>query len=813
MKQKHFLLLLQSILLLSVMLNSSCTEKETQKTSRIHKKFDSGWKFHRGDVSPVSDLNISDWREVDLPHDWSIEDLPGTNSPFDSTTINGTSVGFTVGGTSWYVKDFSLGNEYSNKTITVLFEGVYMDSDVWINGHHLGNHPYGYTSFYYDLTDYIKTDGSTNRLAVQVENEGSNSRWYSGSGIYRHVWLTATNPLHIAQWGTFIKTKCINNGTAHIDVTTELRNDKKSEEKAKVKLEVLNADGSVVNATEKEITISANDTAKQDQSFEVDDPTLWSVDNPYQYRLRSSIVQNGETLDKTTNTFGIRTLEFDPDRGFLLNGEVIKLRGGNMHHDNGPLGACAYDRAEVRRVQLMKENGFNAIRTAHNPPSPGFLNACDSIGMLVIDELYDGWFHNSPKKPYYNTRFEQAYKAEVERFVKRDRNHPSVILWSTGNEIMNKMSQRAWKAQRNLVSTFKTYDPTRKVTCGINIWSGGYGADENRDTVLKHFAAPLDVASYNYAVDKYEQDHKKYPNRLIIGSESFPNQIFEYVMAMEDHHYVIGDFVWTGFDYLGEVGIGWYGFKGIESYPWTVAYCGDLDICGFKRPQSYYREILWGTGDNKVAAFVEKPELTFVEENGSRWSFEDVYATWTWPGYEGKDMDVDVYSRADKVTLHLNGEKIGTKPTNRSNEFTASFKVPYQPGTLKASAYNGDELIDTFTLQTAGKPAELQLTADRTSIKANGQDLSYITVEVVDEKGIRRPFDQREIAFEISGPGELEAVGNSNPKSLESFQQNSRKTFLGRCLAIVQSTENTGTITLTAKTKGLPDNQITIDSE
>ncbi|MCF8335540.1 MAG: DUF4982 domain-containing protein [Bacteroidales bacterium] len=804
------LLLFNCVILIFILCCSSCSKQESQSQPRIHKKFDFGWKFHRGEIAPAIDQDISEWREVDLPHDWSIEDIPGTDSPFDSTAINGRSVGFTVGGTSWYVKEFSLGKRYKNRTITVLFEGVYMDADVWINGHHLGNHPYGYTSFYYDLTDYLKTDGSTNRLAVQVQNEGSNSRWYSGSGIYRHVWLTATNPVHIAQWGTFIKTKSINDATAQIEVTTKLQNDRAKDEPIALKLEVLNPKGAVVSKTEEEITIGANKTLKSDQNLQIKNPSLWSIDAPYQYKLRSSVIQDGKTLDKTTNTFGVRTLEFDPDKGFLLNGEVTQLRGGNMHHDNGPLGSNAYDRAEERRVQLMKENGFNAIRTAHNPPSPGFLNACDSIGMLVIDELYDGWFHNGPKKPYYNTPFEEAYKKEVKRFVKRDRNHPSVILWSTGNEIMNKMTEKSWKIQRNLVGCFKKFDPTRDVTNGVNIWSGNYGADENRDTVLKHFVAPLDIASYNYAVDQYEEDFNKYPNRLILGSESFPSNMFGYLMKMEDHHYVIGDFVWTGFDYLGEAGIGW---MGMGEYPWTVAYCGDIDICGFKRPQSYYREILWGTGDRKVAAFVKKPEPTFKDKKDSPWAFDDVYACWTWPGYEGKEMQVDVYSRCEKVTLHLNGDKIGTRATNRSNEYTASFKVTYHPGTLKASAYNGEELIDTFTLQTAGEPEQLKLTADRKNINANGQDLAYIVVEVVDEQGIRRPFDQRLVNFEISGPGKIAGVGSSNPKSVESFQQNKRTTFKGRCIAIVKAEKNKGTITVTAKSEGFPDNQIKLVSK
>ena len=433
-----------------------------------------------------------------------------------------------------------------------------------------------------------------------------------------------------------------------------------------------------------------------------------------------------------------------------------------MHKNNGPLGACAYDRAEERRVVLMKENGFNAISTAHNPPSPAFLNACDSIGMLVMDEFFNCWFYDSrssSKKPYHSDPFENLYKKDVESTVKRDRNHPSVILLSTGNENINKMDPRAWKIQREFVSYLHELDPTRAVTCGANRWG-----NEDWDIVLENFISPLDVAGYNYQVGQYEKDFKKYPNRLIVATETPIANMFEYLMQMEDHHYLIGDFTWTGFDYLGESGTGWEG-PAQGHYPWTVAYCGDIDLCGFKRPQSYYREIIWGTG-KKVAAFVKNPEPTFEEKKSSGWSFDDVYACWTWPGYEGKDMQVDVYSRCEKVTLQLNGEKIGTKETNRRNEFTASFKVPYQAGTLEASAYNGIKLIDTFTIQTVREPVKLKLTADRTIIKANGQDLSYIVVELVDEKGLCSPFAQELIKFDISGPGEIIAVGSSNPKSV-----------------------------------------------
>ena len=809
---KTIYLFYQSILILTIAYFISCSS-ETQIT-RIQKKIDFGWKFHRGDFTEVEsmesmDFDISGWREVDLPHDWSIENIPGTTSPFDSSAISGSYTGFAVGGTSWYVKDLTLGKEYKNKIITILFEGVYLNSEVWINGHYLGNHPHGQTSFFYDLTKYIKFNGFKNRLAIRVKNEGINNGRYTGSGIYRHVWLTAANPVSIAQWGTFIKTKDIDNAKAQLEITTDLQNQGKKDKTVVLKLQALNSEGSVVGETEKEITIPANKTIQLNQDIQIKSPELWSVEDPNLYKLKSLVIQHGKPIDETANTFGIRMLTLDPHKGFILNGKVTKLKGGCMHKNNGPLGACAYDHAEERRVVLMKANGFNAIRTAHNPPSPAFLNACDSIGMLVLDEFFNCWFYDSrssSKKPYHQDPFENLYKKDVESTVKRDRNHPSVILWSTGNENMNKMDPRAWKIQREFVKYLHELDPTRAVTCGANRWG-----NEDWNIVLENFISPLDVAGYNYQAGQYEEDFKKYPNRLIVATETPIKNMFEYLMKMEEHHYVIGDFTWTGFDYLGEAGTGWEG-PAQGNYPWTVAYCGDIDLCGFKRPQSYYREIIWGTG-KKVAAFVKKPEPTFEEKKSSWWSFDDVYACWTWPGYEKKDMQVDVYSRCEKVTLQLNGEKIGTKETNKKNKFTASFKVPYQEGTLKASAYNGKELIDTFTIQTVKEPVKLKLTADRTNIKANNQDLSYITVELADEKDLCSPFAQRLVEFDISGPGEIIAAGSSNPKSVESFQLKKRTTFQGRCIAIVKSTKDKGTITVSAKSKDLPDNQISIVSE
>jgi len=804
---KHFGLKNWSTLLLGaicILFISSCA---LDNSSRIEKPFDKGWKFQRGVLSGAEspDFDISGWREVNLPHDWSIEDIPGTESPFDSASAGGRGTGFAVGGTGWYAKEFVLDESFVGKRVDILFEGIYMNSDVWLNGFHLGRHPYGYTSFHYDITDHLHFDGTPNRLVVEVKNEGANCRWYSGSGIYRHVWLTATSPVHVKYWGTYISTLNATSRKAELQVETELSNHQDGKSEVILELEVIDSNGLVVARAASEITLEAASEATIKHSIEVGSPTLWSPASPDLYTLHTMLKGGNKILDQSETPFGIRTVEFDAEKGFLLNGEVVKLRGGCMHHDNGPLGAAAYDRAEERKVELMKANGFNAIRTSHNPPSPGFLDACDRLGLLVIDEIYDGWFQDSQKKPYYQIEFEEGWPADVSDFVMRDRNHPSVILWSTGNEIMDKMDPRAIKAQEEITALFRTLDPSRSVSCGMNEWG-----HDDWDNVLENYMKPLDVAGYNYAELKYQEDHSRYPERLLVCSESFPKQAFQYWMQVVDNDFVIGDFVWTGFDYLGEVSIGWHGFS--EGYPWTVAYCGDIDICGFKRSQSYYREILWGTG-KKVALFVKNPVPTFHMPSHSKWDYPDIHSSWTWSGYEGQPMEVVVYSNCERISLSLNGEEIGSSETNRSNEFTASFDVPYESGTLLAFGYNGNQLVEEVELVTAGEAVALKVACDREVIVADGQDLSYLTVEVVDENGTRLPFGEEEVNFTIQGPGDIIGVGSARPNSVESFQQMSRTTFEGRCLAVVKSGEKAGEITVTATAKGMKAATATITSE
>ncbi|HWV66562.1 glycoside hydrolase family 2 TIM barrel-domain containing protein, partial [Chitinophaga sp.] len=701
----------------------------------------------------------------------------------------------------WYRKTFIPPAAFRGKRVQLQFDGVYMNAEVWLNGKRLGKHPYGYTSFWYDITERLKP-GEKNVLAVKIRNEGENSRWYAGSGIYRHVWLKVKNPLHVAQWGTYITTPEVNPAAAKVHVSTKVMNETGNTVKAKIVTRLLDARGQEV-ATVTDIRESAPGAPVEcDRDLKVTNPALWSVDSPVLYIAVTEVYNNQQLTDRVTTPFGIRSISIDAVNGFRLNGQPLKLKGGCVHHDNGPLGAKAYDRAEERKVELLKASGYNAVRCAHNPPSPAFLDACDRLGMLVIDEAFDIW-EDGKNPDDYHLYFNDWWQKDLESMLYRDRNHPSIIMWSTGNEIPNREKQEVVKVAKMLSDFIRTLDNTRFVTCGVN----GITADKDA------FLATLDVAGYNYARDKYVADHQRLPQRVMFATESLPLEAFDYWMGVTDHPWVIGDFVWTAFDYIGEAGIGWLGYWQEQSFfPWNLAYCGDIDICGWKRPQSFYRDVLWK--DDQVAVFVKPPQPSFATNpnkvDWSRWEWHDVVASWNWAGGTQQPLEVEVYSSCEEVMLFLNGRSLGRKATNRSNKFTAIWQVPYEAGTLKAIGYNKGREAGGAILQTAGEPVKLAMAADRTTITANGQDLSYITVELQDAKGIRHPRAENQVHFNISGPGTIVGVGNANPVSTESYSLPQRKAWHGRCLVIVKSTGQPGNIRVTASAAGLKGGQASI---
>ncbi|WP_052273167.1 glycoside hydrolase family 2 TIM barrel-domain containing protein [Flavihumibacter solisilvae] len=774
--------------------------------------FDSGWKFFRGGAqrAEMSDYDDSKWRNVDLPHDWSIEDLPGTNSPFDPTAVGQVSTGFTVGGSGWYRKTFVIPADQKGKRIHIQFDGVYMNTEYWLNGESIGKHPYGYTSCWFDITDKVKA-GESNVLAVQVKNEGQNSRWYSGSGIYRHVWLKVLDPIHVAPWGTYITTPEVSESRAKVVIRTEVENMAATAADLRVVTRILK-DKSEISKAEARVTLNAGSPGEAEQVAIVERPMLWSTETPNLYTAVTEVYQGDRLTNRKEEKFGIRSILFDAVKGFQLNGKPLKLKGGCIHHDNGPLGAKAYDRAEERRVELLKAAGFNAIRSSHNPPSPAFLDACDRLGMLVIDEAFDMWrIQNNPHD--YHLFFDEWWQHDIESMVKRDRNHPSIIMWSIGNEIREMESAPVMAVAKMLGDHIRKMEPTRPVTAAVN----------NLRPQKDPFFANLDVCGYNYAAggdhlqeSLYAQDHKRLSDRVMFGSESYPLEAFGAWQGVEENPYVIGDFVWTAFDYIGEASIGWRGYWQESSfYPWNLAYCGDIDICGWRRPQSYYREALWR--ENTLGLFVKPPVPTFPlnpnKQSWSKWEWHDVLPDWNWKGYEGQPLEVSVYSSFDQAELFLNGKSLGKKATGKANKYEAKWQVRYSSGELKAVGYRGKKDVATSVLRTAAEPVALKLLADRPVINADGQDLSYVTVELVDEKGNKDPKADNLVKFEIEGNGTIVAVGNANPMSIESYQQHQRTAWQGRCLVIVKSDVKAGTIKLRAVSAGLKTGEITIESK
>lgn len=769
--------------------------------------FNQSWRFYLGQPAerPWQEVDDSTWALVDLPHDWSIA------LPRDAEQPSGSSGGYFPMGRAWYRKTFPAPPEWQGKKVFIEFEGVYMNASTWLNRDFLGRHPYGYTTFYYDLTSYLKL-GEPNVLRVRVDNSHQlNSRWYSGSGIYRPVWLLIAEPVHVAHWGVYVTTPQVSTASATVLIRTSVENETDAVKEVTLLSRVLTPDGTSAGVSESTAVIPPGEKHEYVHEIQVASPRLWSPDTPHLYRLETEVKADGQLLDTETTVFGIRSLSFSAERGFLLNGQPLKLKGGCVHHDNGILGAASYPRAEERKVELHKASGFNAIRTAHNPPAPAFLEACDRLGMLVIDEAFDCW-REGKNIGDYHVAFDDWWQRDISSMVLRDRNHPSVIMWSIGNEVLERDGRSNGVAiARMLAEQVRALDPTRPVTSAIcGTWDGGEW--EATDAVF----AQLDVGGYNYQYLQYKPDHERHPQRIMVGTESFPMQAFENWMSVLENPYVIGDFVWTSLDYLGEAGIGRVYFEPeltqfLGSYPWHQANCGDLDLCGFKRPQSYYRDILW---QNKTQLYfaVHTPLPEGVTSNITLWGWPDVWPNWTWPGREGQIIQVDIYSACEKVELFLNGKSLGTLPTTRQERHTATFMVPYEPGELKAIGYIQDQPAAELTLKTAGKPARLRLTPDCTHIPAQPDSLCYVTAEVLDDTDQVHPSAENLIFFTIKGEGSIAAVGNSNPVSTEAYVGNQRRAFRGRCLVIVKSSGRPGEIRLRAAADGLDGDEILIRS-
>jgi len=790
------------LLIIAILLIAGCNNGNVQMQENIERKqlFNYNWKFTLGDFpsAGVDDFDDESWRNLDLPHDWSIE------GELDQKNQMGGDGGYFPAGIGWYRKTFDVPSSWQGKSVSIYFEGVYMNSEVFINGESLGVHPYGYTSFYYDLTPYLNY-GEDNVIAVRVDNSQQvNCRWYSGSGIYRHVWLLMTEPIHIGHWGVGITTDQVSREKATVHVKTLVKNETTLPQSITISTQLTDKNDKSAGSNDVKIELQANGEKEVVQTITVNNPLLWTPETPNLYQAEIKIVQADKTMDISRNTFGIRSIKFSPEEGFQLNGKSVIINGGCVHHDNGCLGAAAYDRAEERRVELLKAGGFNAVRTSHNPPSEAFLDECDRLGLLVMDESFDGW--RASKKPHdYSKYFDDWWQRDVESMVLRDRNHPSIIIWSIGNEIIERTSPEAVETAKKLANCIREIDPTRPVTSGMTTWSQGWD-------IFDPLMAQHDICGYNYQLHRAVSDHERVPSRIIVHTESYPKDAFYCWNMVQDHNYIIGDFVWTAMDYLGESGIGRFYYPGetrgehyqADLYPWHGAYCGDIDLIGWRKPVSHYRSMLYNDTE-KIYMAVREPNPDNGRIGLTAWSVWPTWESWTWPGHEGKEIQVDVYSKYSKVRLYLNDELIGEKSTAKEQEFKAAFTLPYSPGVLKAMGVEGDKELESSILKTAGDAAKIRLIPDRTQISANGQDLSFVSVEITDENGNINPNAENRLVFNVEGPGVIAAVDNANLKDLDQYVGNSRKAWHGRALVVIKSTQSTGDIKLSASSPGLPD--------
>ena len=788
--------------------NASAAPVVVPAESRRDIPFDDGWRFQLGEGSGLEAAAFDDsgWRAVHLPHDWSVEDIPGKDTPFDPSAIGGTATGFTTGGEGWYRKRFRLEGVAPEARVELAFDGIYERSDVWLNGARVGGSVSGYTPFALDLTPQLNRSGD-NVIAVRARNIGKNSRWYGGSGIYREVRLDVLpGGTRFARWGVGAWTRRIAAGAAEVDVTTRILD---VEPSRKLVTRLRDAQGVVVAET------SSAAAPEVRQVLKVRAPHLWSPVSPYLYTLESELCRGDEVVDRVVQRYGVRIVIFDPHQGMTINGVVTKLHGGCIHHDNGLLGARAFRDADERRIRLLQARGFNAIRSSHNQASRSLRETCDRLGMLLIEEAFDAW-HVSKNPDDFSTRFQDHWQAVLEPLVLSARNSPSVIMWSIGNEIPARTSAAGLEWSYKLANAVHALDPTRPVTAAIHGTTGRTlipsaatarpgraGKVDNASVVF------LDVPGYNYRLGDIEEEEQRHPERVVYASETFPKDVFEYKRLMDRAPYFIGEFVWTAMDYIGEAGIGvavrtTLGPPPVEeaTSPYTVANCGDLDLIGGQKPPSLARDIAWGL--SKLEVLVHRPLPEGMGEITSPWGWPDELPSWTWQGAEGKPLAVRIYTHADHVEVLLNGIKVAEKRTTGADMMQAEIKVPYRPGRLEVVARQGGRVIARKRLETVGPAAQLRLRSERTAPGLALGQLGFVHVEIADAEGRTLPDELRDIRVSVQGPAELIALGSGNPQWMGSFQAPSTKTFRGLALTIIRFTAPAGPVRIVAEAKGLP---------
>ena len=774
--------------------------------------FNQNWRFNLGDVPDAKDagFNDSQWRQLDLPHDWSIEGEFNENAP------SGTGGGALPGGLGWYRKTFTMPAAAKGKLIFIEFDGVYRNSEVWINGHYLGKRPYGYSSFEYELTPHLFYGAKPNVIAVKVDNsQQPNSRWYSGSGIYRNVWLTTLDPVHVEHWGTYVTTPEVSEQSATVAIKTKVNNGSQSAAPVDLTTIIQDANGrEVARATEKGVAAKGMN-AEVSQTLKVSAPMLWSDDRPYVYKVVSELRQGARVVDRYETPLGIRTFRFDVDKGFFLNGKPVKIRGTCNHHDLGALGAAVNTRALERQLEILKGMGVNGLRTSHNPPAPELLDLADRMGFIVMDEAFDMWKIAKTKYDYH-LDWDEWHKRDLEDMVLRDRNHPSVIIWSIGNEVMEQWNKNptGGTITRELTAIVRNLDPTRPTTSACN------GVSRDNKVITE---GDLDLVGTNYAHGRLPEFAKMFPGRPIIGTETnsslhmrgsyrmpsdeilrwprkdedilkisptyecsaYDNSTANWGSAHEetwklikDHDFFSGMYIWTGWDYIGEP----------TPFPWPAvsSYFGIIDLAGFPKDPYYFYQSEW----------TNQPVL-------------HVFPHWNWKQGEKVDV-VAYYNNADEVELFLNGRSQGTKRKEGGN-MHVFWRLAFEPGVLKAVSRKNGQVVLSREVRTATEPAKIVLVPDRQTIKADGMDLSFVTVKIVDQNGTLVPLADNLVKFEVSG-GSIAGVDNGNQISHESFKANQRKAFHGMALAIVQAKQKPGRIVLKASSGNLAPASVVINA-
>jgi beta-galactosidase len=752
--------------------------------ARRRDSFDFDWRFELGDPPRAErpDHDDSRWRELSLPHDFSIE------GPFCKDAPGGGSHGFAPGGVGWYRKRFELAPRDLQGAIWIEFDGVYQQSDVWLNGRHLGRRHNGYSSFHYELGEYARA--GENVLAVRADNSDQpNCRWYSGSGIYRHVWLVRTGRAHVEHWGTYVTTPLISTELAEVRVRTRVRSPA-SGFALELDTRVLDPDGREVAGEIAQAAADADPCTTFIQTLPVERPRLWSLEDRALYSIRSTVRGAGVVLDEYLTPFGVRSARFDAERGFVLNGQSVKLKGVCLHHDGGAVGAAVPERVLERRLEILKEFGCNAIRTAHNPPAPELLELCDRMGFLVIDEAFDKW-HGLPEEAWWmkSQCFGGDWERDLRAMLERDANHPSIVLYSVGNETGEPGSEPVNATLRRLVDFVRREEPSRQVTCAL-VLPRAEKLDERVERVISS-ARLTDVLGANYQEPLYELIHERAPDLPVLGTEAFKYYRSSRELRtgfdpknpwwdVAEHAWVAGQFLWVGIDYLGES----------NRWPLRGWPSGLLDTCGFPRPEAWFHKSVWRSEPVvKLAVFAAGPG-----DVANAWYAPTLAAHWNFRAHEGRLLRLQTQTNCETVELVVNGVSHGQRRSADFPNRAIIWHVPWVPGKLEALGRNGARVVARDVLFTAGPVARLEVVADRVELSADGRDVSHVEVRLVDEHGVLVPDDDRRIEFALSGPGVILAVDNGDLECEEPYQGKARTSRGGRCLAIVQAGRRAGTL-------------------